>query len=117
MNVFGEDLEECSCDPLTGWYRDGKCNTDFDDHGMHTVCCQVTDEFLIFLRSMGNDLITPAPQHQFPGLKAGDHWCVCAASWLEAYKKGVACPVNLASTHEETLAVIPLEALKEHALH
>ena len=114
LSVLGRPLESCSQDPLTGWYRDGCCNTDDRDHGSHTVCAQVTTEFLEFLRSDGNDLITPHPQHGFPGLKDGDSWCVCAASWLRAYENGVACPVKLKSTHAAALTIVPLKVLAEH---
>lgn len=116
MNVFGEELQECSCEPMTGFFRDGHCNTDFDDAGMHTVCCEVTAEFLNFSKSMGNDLSTPRAEFNFPGLKPGDHWCLCAGRWLEAYRAGHAPKVNLKSTHEETLAVVPLAILKQMAL-
>ncbi|HYR01141.1 MAG TPA: DUF2237 domain-containing protein [Casimicrobiaceae bacterium] len=115
-NVLGGTLAVCSTSPRTGFYRDGCCNTGHEDVGLHVVCVQVTAEFLEFARSRGNDLITPAPQFQFPGLEPGDRWCVCAATWREAYEAGVAAPVVLAATHEETLAVVPLDALKEHAL-
>ena len=115
-NVLGEKLTPCSTSPRTGFYRDGCCNTGPEDLGLHVVCVQVTAEFLAFARSRGNDLITPAPEYGFPGLKPGDRWCVCAATWREAYEAGTAAPVVLTATHEETLAVIPLEALREHAL-
>jgi len=115
FNVLGEELQTCSTDPLTGWYRDGCCNTDRNDRGLHTVCCIVTQDFLEFARSQGNDLITPMPQHRFPGLSPGDKWCVCAQTWLDAAEEGVACPVALHSTHEETLQVVPLDLLREHA--
>src|SRR5688572_2637840 len=115
-NVLGGTLEPCSMNPLTGFYRDGCCNTGTEDHGLHVVCTRVTREFLEFARKQGNDLITPAPQYHFPGLKPGDQWCVCAGTWRQAYEAGVASPVVLSATHEETLAVIPLQALKEHAL-
>jgi uncharacterized protein len=115
-NVLGGPLAPCSMSPLTGFYRDGCCNTGTEDLGLHVVCVQVTAEFLEFARWRGNDLITPAPQFAFPGLKPGDRWCVCAATWREAFEAGVAAPVVLAATHEETLAVVPLEALKQHAL-
>lgn len=115
-NVLGGVLGTCSTRPLTGFFRDGCCNTGPDDFGLHVVCAQVTREFLEFARKAGNDLITPAPAYGFPGLKPGDRWCVCAATWRQAYEAGVAPPVVLAATHEETLAVIPLHALKEHAL-
>ncbi len=113
VNVLGKEIDLCSCEPMTGWKRDGYCNTDIEDHGIHTVCCIVNQPFLEFLRGQGNDLITPAPQFGFAGLKPGDHWCVCAGSWYQAYKEGRACPVNLEATHEETLAIIPMKALKE----
>ena len=115
INVLGTDLQTCSDDPLTGWHRAGCCNTDSSDLGLHVVCCIVTDEFLEFARSKGNDLITPAPHFNFPGLKAGDRWCVCAQTWLDAANYGVACPVNLESTHEEALAIIPIDLLEEHS--
>jgi uncharacterized protein (DUF2237 family) len=102
--------------PRTGFYRDGCCNTGPEDLGLHVVCVQVTEEFLAFARERGNDLITPAPAFDFPGLQPGDRWCVCAGTWREAFAAGVAAPVVLTATHEETLAVIPLDALKQHAL-
>ena len=114
-NVLGQELIQCGCDPMTGWYRDGFCHTDINDNGVHTVCCIVTDDFLKFLRANGNDLITPAPQFGFKGLKAGDHWCVCAGSWLQAYHAGVAAPVKLKATNEETLAIIPIDFLEKSA--
>ena len=109
-------MRSCSHDPVTGWYRDGCCNTDANDHGSHTVCARVTTEFLEFLREAGNDLITPAPQHRFPGLVAGDQWCVCAASWRQAFKQGVACPVHLESTHRKALELVQLEELMALAI-
>ena len=115
LNVLGTPLQACSHDPLTGWFRDGCCNTDDRDRGSHTVCAQVTAEFLEFLRRRGNDLVTPARQHGFPGLKPGDCWCVCAASWRQAYAAGVACPVHLESTHAGALKIVPLEELMAHA--
>lgn len=115
QNVLGTPLSPCSLDPLTGWYRDGCCNTDDNDHGSHTVCALVTQEFLEFLQMNGNDLITPAPHFNFPGLKAGDQWCVCAASWLQAYRKGVACPINLMATHARALDIVPLDFLMEYS--
>ena len=115
-NVLGGRLEPCSTEPLTGFYRDGCCNTGPEDRGLHVVCTRVTREFLDFARAQGNDLISPAPEFGFPGLKSGDRWCVCAATWRQAFEAGVASPVVLAATHEETLAVIPLDALKKHAL-
>ncbi len=116
LSVLGHPLQSCSEQPLTGWYRDGCCNTDERDVGSHTVCVTVTEEFLEFLRVDGNDLITPHPEHGFPGLKSGDSWCVCAASWLRAYEKGLACSVKLESTHAAALSIVPLKALAEHAL-
>jgi len=115
-NVLGGMLENCSMSPRTGFYRDGCCNTGPEDLGLHVVCTQVTREFLAFARGQGNDLVTPAPEYGFPGLKPGDRWCVCAATWRQAYEAGVASPVVLAATHEETLAVIPLDVLKELAV-
>ena len=115
-NVLGGRLEPCSTAPLTGFYRDGCCNTGPEDHGLHVVCTQVTRAFLNFARDQGNDLISPVPDFGFPGLKPGDRWCVCAATWRQAFEAGVASPVVLTATHEETLAVIPLDALKQHAL-
>ena len=114
-NVLGTELVHCSLDPMTGWLRDGCCNTDLNDQGIHTVCGVMTDEFLEYIKTKGNDLITPAPQFNFPGLKDGDSWCLCAWAWLDAYKNGKACKVKLESTHEETLAMIPLQALKEYS--
>jgi len=116
LNVLGTPLLSCSHDPVTGWYRDGCCNTDSNDHGSHTVCARVTTEFLEFLREAGNDLIRPALQHGFRGLVAGDQWCVCAASWRQAYREGMACPVHLESTHGKALEIIPLEELMEFAI-
>ena len=115
-NVMGGILAPCSTTPLTGFYRDGCCNTGPEDLGMHVVCARVTRAFLEFAREQGNDLVTPVPEYGFPGLKSGDRWCVCAATWRQAYEAGVAPPVVLAATHEETLAIIPLEVLKELAV-
>lgn len=116
LNVLGQPIRPCSRDPLTGWFRDGCCNTDSADRGSHTVCCHVTDEFLEFLADHGNDLITAAPQFGFPGLKAGDQWCVGAASWRRAFQAGKACPVVLESTHQRALDMIPLDELLAHAI-
>jgi uncharacterized protein (DUF2237 family) len=115
-NVFGGPLAPCSTSPRTGFYRDGRCNTGSEDVGMHVVCARVTADFLEFERARGNDLRTPVPEAQFPGLKPGDRWCVCAARWREALDAGVAPPVVLQATHEETLAVVPLADLRRHAL-
>lgn len=115
-NVLGGPLELCCNSPRTGFYRDGFCHTGPSDFGVHTVCCRVTQDFLQFSRTRGNDLISPAPQYGFPGLKEGDGWCVCASRWLEAAEAGHACPVVLASTHIATLQTIPIELLREHAI-
>ena len=116
INVVGGELQECSPDPLTGFYRDGCCGTGPEDIGSHTVCTIVTAEFLAFSKAAGNDLSTPLPHYGFPGLEPGDRWCVCAARWLEAKQAGVAPGVVLAATHEEALDVVPIEALLEHAV-
>jgi len=115
-NVLGGDLEPCGTDPVTGFYRDGCCSTGPEDLGSHTICAVVTAEFLEHQRSVGNDLQTPLPLYDFPGLVPGDRWCVVAARWLQAYADGVAAPVVLASTHERALEIVPLEALREHAV-
>ena len=116
LNVFGQPLEPCGLDPLTGFYRDGCCNTGYDDTGIHVICVRVTREFLEFSRKHGNDLTTPAPAVGFPGLRPGNQWCLCAGRWKEALDAGVAPPVVLAATHEEALAVVPLADLKRHAI-
>lgn len=116
LNVLGEPLELCSCEPLTGWFRDGSCRTSAADLGRHTVCCEVNEAFLSYSRAQGNDLSTPAPAYGFPGLKPGDHWCVCAPRWLEAYEDGMAPPVRLEATEQATLEVISLELLQQHAV-
>jgi len=115
-NVLGGDLEPCGVDPVTGFYRDGSCSTGPDDVGSHTVCAVVTAEFLEHQRAVGNDLVTPRPEYLFPGLRPGDRWCVVAVRWLQAYQAGVAAPVVLASTNAGALDVVPLEALREHAV-
>ncbi len=115
-NVLGGWLAPCSTDPMTGFYRDGCCRTGSDDRGRHVVCVEVTAEFLQFSRQRGNDLITPVPAFNFPGLKPGDSWCLCALRWLEAYKAGVAPNVHLEATHEAALKSIPLEYLEKHAI-
>ena len=114
-NVLGTELTQCGRDPVTGFYRDGSCKTGPQDAGTHTVCAVVTEEFLRFTQSRGNDLTTPRPQIGFPGLKPGQRWCLCASRWLEAFQAGVAPPVVLESTHEKTLSIIPIEALKRHS--
>lgn len=115
-NVLGGELAECGTDPVTGFYRDGCCSSGPEDVGSHTVCSVMTAEFLAHQRAVGNDLSTPVPAYQFPGLRPGDRWCVVAARWLQAYEAGVAAPVVLASTHERALEVVPLDALREHAV-
>jgi len=116
LNVIGTPLKACSLDPKTGWYRDGCCNTDAHDRGSHTVCAEVTEEFLEYLQQAGNDLVTPMPQHGFPGLQPGDCWCVCAGSWRDAALVGLGCPVHLESTHAKALQAVPLELLMQHAV-
>ena len=115
-NVLGENLEDCSNEPLTGWFRDGCCNTDENDHGIHTVCVKVTEEFLQWGKKVGNDLITPHPEFGFPGLKDGDKWCVCAGWYAKAIEDGISCPIYLKRTHEKTLKLIPIETLKKFAI-
>ena len=116
LNVLGQPLAPCSLDPVTGFYRDGCCNTDYDDTGIHTVCVRVTAKFLAFSKQRGNDLSTPMPEFGFPGLKPGDQWCLCVARWEEAFLAGVAPPVILAATHALALEVVALDELKAHAL-
>jgi uncharacterized protein (DUF2237 family) len=115
-NVLGGPLEQCGTDPLTGFYRDGNCACGPEDQGLHAICAVVTADFLDHQRSVGNDLSTPRPEWGFPGLVPGDRWCVVAIRWLQAYLDGAAAPVVLASTNEKALAVVPLEALREHAV-
>ena len=115
-NVLGGPLQECSRDPLTGWYRDGCCNTDAQDAGVHTVCAVMTTEFLDFSLSQGNDLLTAMPQFGFPGLHPGDQWCLCAPRWAEALSAGCAPQVVLAATHERTLDYCALDDLIAHAV-
>ncbi len=115
-NVLGENLENCSNNPLTGWFRDGCCNTDENDRGLHTVCVKVSDEFLIWCKEAGNDLITPNPEFGFPGLKNGDRWCVCASWVARAINEGKGCQIYLKKTHEKTLDLIPIEILKKFAI-
>lgn len=114
-NVLGTDLVACGTDPMTGFFRDGCCNTSAMDRGMHTVCARVTADFLRFSKAAGNDLSTPRPEFSFPGLKPGDRWCLCAARWAEAFEAGMAPKVVLEATHEATLSVVSLDALKAHA--
>ena len=116
LNVLGTELLPCSYDPLTGYYRDGCCNTGADDNGVHVVCVKVTADFLAFSQAQGNDLSTPRPEHRFRGLKPGDRWCLCAARWQEAQAAGVAPPVVLEATHKRALEHVSLAALSAHAL-
>jgi uncharacterized protein (DUF2237 family) len=115
-NVLGGDLDPCGFDPVTGWFRDGCCNTGPEDVGSHTICSVMTAEFLEHQRSIGNDLMTPMPDYQFPGLQPGDRWCVTARNWLRAHIDGVAAPVVLASTHERALEIVPLDVLRQYAV-
>ena len=115
-NVLGGTLEKCSYDPLTGYFRDGCCNTDISDRGIHTVCALVDDAFLSFSKKMGNDLSTPRPEFGFSGLKAGDFWCLCAMRWEEARIAGVAPRVNLKASNYKTLSIIPLDILSEYEI-
>jgi uncharacterized protein len=115
-NVLGTELQTCSTDPLTGFYRDGCCSTGGEDVGVHTVCTQVTDEFLVFSKAAGNDLSTPMPQYGFAGLVPGDRWCLCADRWKEAFDAGVAPPVVLEATHARTLEWASLAELRAHAV-
>ncbi|MGB7518902.1 MAG: DUF2237 domain-containing protein, partial [Spirulinaceae cyanobacterium] len=115
-NVLGSDLQMCCTSPMTGFYRDGTCNTGSGDMGAHIVCAQVTEEFLKFSKARGNDLSTPHPAYQFPGLKPGDCWCLCASRWQEALEAGVAPLVKLESTHALALEYVSLADLKAHAL-
>jgi uncharacterized protein len=115
-NVLGGELEPCSTDPLTGFYRDGRCTTGPEDLGSHTICAVVTAEFLEHQRGIGSELVTPVPQFRFPGLVPGDRWCVTAVNWLRAHEDGAAALVVLASTHERALEIVPLDALEQHAV-
>jgi len=115
-NVLGDELEQCGLEPLTGFFRDGCCSTGPEDIGSHTVCVVVTTQFLAHQRADGNDLVTPRPEYQFPGLVPGDRWCVVASRWRDAARAGVAPPVVLASTHERAIEVITLEELRAHAV-
>ena len=116
INVLGEPLEDCGTDPVTGFFRDGCCNTGPEDFGSHTVCTVVTDEFLAFSRSRGNDLSTPRPEFGFPGLRPGDGWCLCAARWREALEAGCAPRVRLKATHRAALDICDLADLKRHSV-
>lgn len=114
-NVLGGPLKPCSTAPMTGFFRNGRCDTCAEDRGCHTVCVEVTAEFLAYSLAHGNDLSTPRPEFSFPGLVPGDRWCVCAIRWLEAVQAGFAAPVALGSTHARTLEVIPEDVLRQHA--
>ena len=115
VNVLGGELAHCSDDPVTGFFRDGHCNTCAEDHGSHTVCALMTAEFLAYSKYVGNDLSTPRPEFGFAGLKPGDQWCLCAARFLQAHDEGCAPQVNLAATHQKALEIVPLEVLRAHA--
>ena len=117
INVFGKELEICCEDPETGFFRNGMCDTCREDQGVHTVCILATEDFLIFSKSVGNDLSTPHPEFEFPGLKPGDRWCLCALRWQEAYEQGKAPPVFLESTHEKTLELIEFNLLQQYAVN
>jgi uncharacterized protein (DUF2237 family) len=116
LNVLGQPLKDCSFDPLTGYFRDGCCKTSSVDTGSHVICARVTQEFLTFSLAQGNDLMTPRPAYQFPGLQPGDQWCLCAMRWKEAFDAGVAPPVVLESTNERALHYVTLEQLQQHAI-
>ena len=115
-NVLGGPLEQCGVDPVTGFYRDGCCTTGEEDLGLHIICAVVTQEFLDHQVAIGNDLVTPMPAYHFPGLNAGDRWCVTAVNWVRAHLDGAAAPVVLAATHERTLDLVPLEVLQQYAV-
>ncbi|MBC7973168.1 MAG: DUF2237 domain-containing protein [Verrucomicrobia bacterium] len=115
-SVLGEKLELCCTDPITGFFRNGVCETGPQDLGTHVVCAQVTEEFLAFTKARGNNLSTPVPSSSFPGLKPGNKWCLCVSRWKEALDAGVAPPIVLSATHEAALNIVPLEVLQEHAL-
>lgn len=115
INVLGGPLQSCSVAPITGFFRNGCCDTGPADHGQHTVCAVMTDEFLAMSKYLGNDLSTPRPEYGFAGLKAGDRWCLCAGRFLQAHEEGAAPRVNLAATHQTTLQVVPLEVLQAYA--
>jgi len=116
VNVLGDPLESCSMDPVTGYFRNGSCDTCTEDTGSHTVCAIMTAEFLAYSKYVGNDLTTPRPEFGFSGLKAGDHWCLCASRFLQAYDEGCAPHVNLAATHKRALEIVPLDVLRANAL-
>ena len=115
-NVLGEDLQHCCQDPMTGFYRDGFCKTGLEDTGRHVICAEMTDDFLRYTFTRGNDLMTPRPEYHFPGLRAGDRWCLCALRWREALEAGKAPPVILEATHQRALEYVSMEDLKAHAI-
>jgi uncharacterized protein (DUF2237 family) len=115
-NVLGQPLDVCGCQPMTGFYRTGCCETGPDDLGVHTICCIVSEDFLRVSKELGNDLSTPMPQYGFAGLKPGDRWCLCADRWLQVQRAGAACPIVLEATHEATLAIVPFEILIHYAV-
>ena len=115
-NVLGEKLESCSNDPITGFFRDGCCNTNDSDHGVHTVCAKATTKFLEWSKDAGNDLISPHPEFNFPGLKEGDRWCICAATYAQSIEAGTACKIFLKKTNYKTLEIVSLEKLKQYAI-
>ena len=115
-NIFDEPIEECCSNPITGYFRDGFCHTDSHDRGLHIICSFITDDFLSFSKARGNDLSTPRPEFNFPGLKEGDSWCVCARTWLDALNHGMACPVDLEATNIKALEIIPLPLLEDRAV-
>jgi len=117
INVFGKELEICCENPETGFFRNGMCDTCREDQGVHTVCILATEEFLKFSKSVGNDLSTPHPEFEFPGIKPGDRWCLCALRWQEAYEQGKAPPVFLESTHENTLKLVDFNLLQQYAVN
>lgn len=116
LNVYGRPIKPCCFDPKTGFYRDGHCHTGHEDTGIHTICIIANEEFLEFSQARGNDLSTPMPDYDFPGVRPGDKWCLCAGRWVEAYMAGVAPLVDLEATHEETLAIVSLETLERFSL-
>ncbi|WP_321364727.1 DUF2237 domain-containing protein [uncultured Celeribacter sp.] len=116
LNVLGGTLAPCSTDPVTGFFRDGACNTCAEDHGSHTVCAVMTEEFLAYSKYVGNDLSTPRPEYGFAGLKPGDQWCLCAGRFLQAHDEGCAPQVTLAATHLRALEIVPLDILRRHAV-
>lgn len=115
-NILGTDLEDCCLELATGFFRDGSCDTCDEDLGMHTVCAEMTQDFLVFSKKQGNDLSTPREEYDFPGLKPGDRWCVCLPRWIEAYEAGAAPKILLRSTHSSVLEHVPIEVLERYAL-